>query len=312
MKLTVGINSGDDVKKLIECGGDEFFSSVLIDNLYLSARPSLKQYNFSIEEIDQVSKIVLKNNKNFFIAMNEPYDDDEIPDILSIMNNMIDIGISGFIISSIPLLLKIKNSRKNYGKLILSCLALALNEGSISMYKDMGIHRIILTRQNRIEEIEYFIKKFPNLEFETFGFFDKCNNLDELCRTTDYINFNDKKYKKEGCICHIAKTHEIVVSNSMKKIDNYENRIRDNLLWRIGCSHCFIRRLKKIGVTAVKLASRGWSFNKKLKVVKNLDELRRIEESKIKNLEFIKVSKLRFKELMGYDCHLPYDCYYRE
>jgi putative protease len=263
--------------------------------LYLNARPNLRQYNYRVDEIE---KLVEKADKiPVFVAMNEPYDYDEIPHIIELMVQLRKYGISGFIISSIPLLSKIENME--LGKLIISSLALALNRGAIELYRELGVDRIILTRQNKLSEIEKLIKLFPELEFETFGFFDKCNNLDELCRTTDYIRFKDRRYKKEGCICHIAENHVIEGRYSDRK-----KELIEILKWRIGCSNCFIDRLKGMGVDVIKLASRGWSFEKKRKV---LQMVKRVVSSEGGlNMED------EFEKLMGRRCVKPYDCYYRD
>ena len=308
----MGIQSIEEIQPLIKNGVDEFFGGLLIKGLYSNARPPLSQYNFkNIDELRKALKIIVSNQKEFYLVINEPFEGKDFYKIEKIMLEAMMIGVHGFIISSIPLLNYLNNSKNRFGKLILSCLGLCLNKESIKFYRNLGINRIILTRQNKISEIKNMTTSFPDLEFESFGCFDKCNNLDELCRTSDFLDFKNKSHTKEGCLCHLGSTHELKFYENSKQIEKDENNIRKMINWHNGCGACYLKRLENSGIDAVKFASRGWSLEKKLHHLEVMNFARKLINTDITNQEYIEKVRSFKENKENSNCSI-FDCYYKE
>lgn len=292
MKIVAGLGSIDDYKRLAEAGADEVFCGYVpyewnkkYGTIFPLNRREVLYYNIQISSLEDmkilrkmvdVYKVPVTITFNYLYYLEEQYEF-----IVEIMQDLIDIGFSEFIIADIALILFI-NSRKLKCKIHLSGECAEINRESIKVFNELNISRYIFHRKNTIEDMKSCISdnSEKNLQYEAFILNERCHYTGGFCSS---FHCDELEH-----LCKIP--YEIVKinanRNNFKEIDDnlksYEEQrqcedcqevsdIEDNyVIGSTGCGLCSLKKLKNAGVTHLKVVGRGNSIENMERDVRNL------------------------------------------
>lgn len=303
MKIVAGLGCIDDYITLVKAGADEVFCGYVpyewnkkYGNLFPLNRREVLYYNIQISSIEDM-KILKKMVKAYKVPVSITFNylyylEEQYEMIDGIIKELTAIGFNDFIIADIGLLLYLKQTAIKCS-IHLSGECAELNRLSIDFFNKLDISRYIFHRKNSIEDMESCISnnKVRNLEYEAFILNERCHytgafcnslHCDEmihLCKMPYHLskvsghanNFEDvdrrlKLYYKE---LDDMDKEEFYMENQCEVED--EEEISDSyILGSTGCGLCSLKRLKKAGVTHLKVVGRGNSIKNMENDVQNL------------------------------------------
>jgi collagenase-like PrtC family protease len=316
MKIVAGLGCIDDYITLVKAGADEVFCGYVpyewnkkYGSLFPLNRREVLYYNIQIGSLEdmkilkkmvEVYKVPVSITFNYLYYLEEQYEM-----IVKIIKDLIDIGFNDFIIADIALILYLKE--KNIKCSIhLSGECAELNSLSIDFFNKLDISRYIFHRKNSIEDMESCISnnKVKNLQYEAFILNERCHYTGAFCSSLhcdEMIHLCKMPYYLSKVSEHTNNFEEVDMrlENYYKELDDkaneecyMENKCDiDNeiegayILGGTGCGLCSLKRLKKAGVTHLKVVGRGNSIGNMEKDVQNLKKaigmLDDIEDNKI-------------------------------
>ena len=170
--------------------------------------------------------------------------------------------------------------------------------------------RVTLPRQLTLAEITLLHRANPNVEFEAFIFFDKCANLNAVCRFPALIG--GALARLNGCVCEEHNAPRMIRGHSDAR-DFVEARVAGRTRVPVtSCGACAMYAMVRAGVISVKVASRGYPTELKVWATENLCTL--ADDAATGDLteeEFVTRVSSRMGELLGAPCTGTI-CYYPE
>ncbi|MDO5516383.1 MAG: U32 family peptidase [Clostridium sp.] len=301
MKIVAGLGCIDDYIRLVKAGADEVFAGFVpydwnkkYGTLFPLNRREVLYYNVQINSIEDmkilkkmmdVYKVPVTITFNYLYYLEEQY---EI--IADTIKELINIGFYEFIVADIALLQYLK--KKNIKCSIhLSGECAEINRLSIDFLNQFNIDRYIFHRKNTIEDMKSCIEnnKVKNLEYEAFILNERCHytgafcsslHCDELAhicqlqytmakvnKETNHFKAVDDKFKRyygddEG------DSEEYTLDNHLEDYDADESY--KYILGASGCGICALKKLKRAGVTHLKVVGRGNSIDNMEKDIQGL------------------------------------------
>lgn len=317
MKIVAGLGCIDDYITLAKAGADEVFCGYVpyewnkkYGNLFPLNRREVLYYNIQISSFEDmkilkkmvdVYKVPVSITFNYLYYLEEQYEM-----IARIIKDLIDIGFCDFIIADIALLLYLKEKDIKCS-IQLSGESAELNRLSIDFFNKLEISRYIFHRKNSIKDMESCISnnEVKNLEYEAFILNEKCHYTGAFCNSLhcdEMIHLCKMPYHLSKVSEHANNFEEVHRRLELyyKELDDKDNEefymenqcdieneddIEDlYILGNTGCGLCSLKRLKKAGVTHLKVVGRGNSIKNMEKDVENLKKaiamLDDIEDSK--------------------------------
>jgi U32 family peptidase len=138
------------------------------------------------EAIDYARRI----GKRIYLTMNIYAHNSKIERFLDSFCELADLGPDGFIMTDVGLIYKAQKLRPNT-TIHLSTQANCSNWTTAEFWRDMGIKRIILSRELSLKEIAKIKEKVPDIELETFVHGSICIAYSGRCLISNYINHRD-------------------------------------------------------------------------------------------------------------------------
>lgn len=300
MKIVAGLGSIDHYITLVKAGADEVFCGYVpykwnkkYKNLFPLNRREVLYYNVQINSLSEmkilkkmvdVYKVPVSITFNYLYYLEEQY---EI--IGNMIKDLILIGFKKFIIADIGLLLYLKEKNIKCD-IHLSGEAAEINRLSIEFFNEFNISRYIFHRKNSIEDMKSCIynNKIENVEYEAFilnerchytgGFCNSlhCDEMTHLCKIPYKISkINEKSNDFQSIDKKFKFYYEKLNENNLEEydIENQEEQeeIEDTyMLGSTGCGLCSLKKLKKAGVTHLKVVGRGNFIDIMEKDVRNL------------------------------------------
>lgn len=308
MKILAPIDRVSEIEPLLKLGADEFFCGVVTDDKTAGSIRSagdIKRFSLpTISDLKRAVSIIKKNKKKIFLAINNPYITPEMKDIInkkiSIFSKM---GIDGFIISDLDLMDILK--KKNL-KVIASSFTSVKNEESAKFFIDLGVDRIIIDRQIKLDDLKAIKKISGKIELESFIMASACRSLPHYC----FPQLSQKEGYK-----HI---HPCLINSSVKALRKKRNGLKERDLDIIGkrlqtpkfsCGACAIYWFDRYGVDSIKIVGRGFSLERKIDNLRFIKmSLEALDNSNSKRIFYRKVRSL-FRNTFGLECKKRY-CYY--
>jgi len=332
------------IEKLSEAGATEFFCGIMPKEwvatydyqISLNKREWKPNQFHSFEKLSVATKKVHSLQKKIAVAFNAHYYIyEQLPFIEKYLGNLNEIGVDALIIGNIPLLLFVKDMGLNI-PIYISGEAGVYNCRSLNYFKRYNVKRILFPRDMSTDEMSSIIKKSAgyNMEYEAFAMSERCVFSAGYCRTShgySASNFCHQGWAKELYLRlpddylnqldsgSVESIDEVIPKPSLKLVKNWNSNVSQYRfftnchfhpastsalnLWG-GCGLCAVSKLKQIGITSLKIVSRGTSLDSKISRLKIIGQVLKNETL---NTEFpIKIKNTR--EL----CDLGYACYYRE
>ena len=298
MRLHVPINGNSNISRLAALGADGFYCGYLFrkDRLLNSvlSRHKGEKANFSSKEaLSAAGKIISSLRKTLSIAINEHFFPKKfLPDILSDINDFLQMDMRYFIISDINLLLLVKKKHPE-ANLIASTGMHVMNSNLIRFLKKMGIDRIVLPRHLTLREMKEIIATNPKTEFEIFVKNIACANIDGFC---SYLHGSIDK-ENYPAVCHAL-------------LFDQQQIVSDRHLSEFACAACTLWDLMRTNNKSliIKIVGRSSYYNDIIeKDVTFFNTLKGMLNSVSKNL-FKKRAREYYERIYGLSC--PKNCYY--
>lgn len=305
-------DSAYETEILIETGATSIYCGVFPS--YFEKYPyflSPNQRTFREAQMDEkeflrVSEICKKNNISLYVTINQNYFlEEQIPLIIKLAKDIDTIGIDGFIMGSIPLMIHLKESGIKT-PIVASTMAVTLNRFSARFYKEkFDIKKITLPRSLTISEIKSIIQSNPDIYFDTFILVGKCPNVEGLC---GFLHTNPDK------IWPCEQTYNIFPFKKESKAYKKAKIIQKE--WQgfprsHGCGLCAIPELIASGIKGLKIVGRGspTSFKKKnlmlvIQALEIFESIKSLEEGRKQVINL-------YKDNFRHECS-PFLCYFPE
>lgn len=313
MKIVAGLGCIDDYITLVKAGADEVFCGYVpyewnkkYGNLFPLNRREVLYYNIQINSFEDmkilkkmvaVYKVPVSITFNYLYYLEEQYEM-----IAKIMRDLIDIGFKDFIIADIALILYLKEEGIK-ANIHLSGECAELNRLSMDFFNKLDISRYVFHRKNSIEDMKNCISnnQVKRLEYEAFILNERCHYTGAFCNSLhcdEMIHLCKMPYNLSKVSENANNFEEVdrrlelyykeLEDNEISHIENQfdeEEELEDSYsLGSTGCGICSLERLKKAGVTHLKVVGRGNSIENMKRDVENLKKaIRMIDDIKQDN-----------------------------
>jgi U32 family peptidase len=264
MIICTPLHSAEDVEDLVEAGAGEFYAGIDIPEWkdrysihiemnrrgFLGGAADLKGLDGLAEAVERAHAF----HTPLLLAVNHlQYTAAQIPVLRKLLTDCRDIGVDGFILSDLNLILI---ARQLGLRVAVGVTAASANYYSYAFYKQLGVFRIIANRDMQLEELEAMRTAFPDLGMEVFMLGNRCKFTDGACFT-----LHDKD---RGAFCNLLKYADWeVMTHSGKAVPFAVEAmfIRNHTEFahfyrRNTCGLCSMWRLIRMGVDCCKLVGR--------------------------------------------------------
>jgi len=265
MKLLSPVSRVYEVQKVIEEGADEIYCGVLTPiwhdsyiGVSINRRPDARASFKTFEELQQTVEIAHSYNKPVYFTMNQQYyTEKQYPEVLDYVEKALKLGVDGFIVGSLDLLLTLNKMDVNT-KIIVSTTGAAFNSEAVNFYRELGANRVILPRHLTLKEIASIAKNTSDVELEVFILNSRCPNVEGYCTFLHGLATpkNEGLYKN-ACML----PYKVTVIDSGSGLD-VGKAIRRQKIWEqihmdsAPCGVCALYELNEIGITGVKIIGR--------------------------------------------------------
>lgn len=345
MKIVAGLGSIDEYIPYVEAGADELFCGYIPEKWAMKYgimnplnRREVLYYNVQIgsrSELEILQKMIQRYKVPVTMTFNSlSYIPKQYPEVLGIIRECTELGFHSFIIADPALLLyitqncpeqtRMDDSKMGGFHIHMSGETAEVNHKMIDEMRNFHISRVIFHRKNTLEDmascIAYEKQKFPDkpLEFEAFALNEMCHftgafcnslhcdELTHICRLPYRLGAyegagdagsGENPIRMEGTPGTFGEDGEISKEDTFEE-DGY-------LTGRTGCGLCALWKMQQIGITHLKLVSRGNYIDDTIEDIRQLKKaLEILEESKTEQ-EYKAAMR---KRLFPGDCSRS--CYY--
>lgn len=306
MKILVPMSRSQDVLPLINMGAEEFYCGLNLDwdqkyHIINSInRRYFKNANFkSINDLSRAASVINQHKAALFLTLNAPYYIPEQYHLLrKYIKKMVNVGITGFIISDIYLMKYVRNTYPHI-RIHASTVAAGINIETIRFFVDLKINRIVLPRELTPGEI-LDIRQNTDVELEVFYSPLGCSGIDGYC---GYQHIHEGNAGGSACINHDLRSfhHYCDMDKKLSNIPMHD------------CRLCQVYDLYKGNIDSIKIIGRGdplLSLKKKIILLKKMVEF--IERKRqLTKKEFCELVIQKIVKKSSFQCDTK-QCLYRE
>jgi len=330
LKITAGINGQleeQDIIELAELGANEFFCGVLPkewtdiygSNVSANRRSAESQFSDWPKFAKAVS-VIHRVKSKVAVAFNAlSYYEEQYPLLLNLVKKVCDLGADSLIVADMELLLRISELNPKVD-IHVSSEAGSYNSQTAALFSSIGVKRIIFPRHMAIDEMKNVIANNRNLEYECFILDQRCPMEGAYCTSSHgwlKMNFCQEDFKRT---LHKYSGNDAVSAVSPDEYFDWKNNRDRYEIWGIGvnsygsiltlrdyvilqCGLCGIKKLSEIGITSLKVASRGYFRERRCSSVELLGKI-------LRNADFSEES-CKVARSSRDICDMKYMCYYR-
>lgn len=338
MKIVAGLGSMDEYIPYVKAGADELFCGYVPEKWALKYgimsplnRREVLYYNVQIgskSELEILQKMIQRYKVPVTITFNALYyTPEQYPMVWEIIKECREIGFDSFIIADPALLLYIVESSSGQAeisgyRLHMSGETAEVNHKMLDEMRRFGISRVIFHRKNTLEDMEscitYEKQQFPEeeLEYEAFALNEMCHfsgafcnslhcdELTHICRLPYRLGFCEKSGL---AIRACGKCNGQMGEDEAEETGAESEGIDEEgyLTGRSGCGLCALWKMKQIGITHLKLVSRGNYIEDTIEDIRQLRKALKILEESATEQEYKTAMR---KNLFANEC--SHTCYY--
>lgn len=151
--------------------------------------------NFTNQEIIDAVAYAHLRNVRVFVTVNTLYSDDQFPELYEYISFLYNENVDAVIIQDIGLLHMIKTCFPSF-ETHMSTQASIYNKEAAAYYESLGVNRIVLARENTIEEIKDICTNTP-MDVEVFVHGALCMGYSGQCLFSSFLN--DRSGNKGSC-----------------------------------------------------------------------------------------------------------------
>lgn len=204
--------------------------------------------NFSLEDLKELSDFAKKLGKKVYVTMNIVPHDSDFSGLEEYLKYLESIGINGIIVSS-PYILETALRVAPKLERHVSTQTSITNSRAIDFYKELGVSRVVLARENTLDEIKTICNN-TDVEIEVFIHGGMCASYSGRCVLSNH--FTGRDANRGGC-AHSCRWNYHLYENG-KKITN------EKKIFNIGSKDLmaveFIPSLIDLGVASLKIEGR--------------------------------------------------------
>lgn len=231
----------------------------------------VRNNDFNQKKIINGIKEAHKIGKLFYVVTNIIPHNKKLETLIEDFIPIIEANPDALIISDPGIIMLIKEKFPKVN-IHLSVQANSINWATVKFWKNIGIKRIILSRELSINEIKEIKKNVPNIELEIFIHGSLCIAYSGRCLLSSYINKTDANQGSCTNICR--QKYDIKIKNiNFIKNKNIFLKLKDQYMPIFEDEHgsyilnskdlraiSYIKKLIKIGVKAFKIEGRTKSL----------------------------------------------------
>ena len=257
MKIFAPIRKSSYVEPLIEAGADEFYCGYIVDSWKDAFGNSIEMNrrsdcgadaNFTdISDLQKAISIAHSHGKKIMLALNHhQFTNSELPYVYEMIDLFDSISGDGVILADLS---AINYAVKKDIYVAASTDLHIYNIESVKFFVEMGVKRIIVSRDVPINTIAQMKDAATNVEIETFMINGPCKFSDSLC-----LGLHSTKY---GAFCRFLSecTQNVSSPYDNTLINNAYSHFLNDYMNR-SCGICAIWKLMSLGVDACKVVGR--------------------------------------------------------
>ncbi len=233
----------DAIKAAIAAGADAVYCGLNKFNARNRAT------NISFDDLQGILRLAHKNNCQVFITLNIIIVDSEIPDLISILNKLVNTSINGIIIQDLGLFYLLSKYFKGF-KIHASTQLTTHNEGQIKFLSKLNSDRVNLSRELNINEIKALTKVAHENKIltEVFVHGSYCLSFSGICYMSSVYSGNSGNRGRCSQPCR----DQYVTTPAGK---NYPLNLKDN------SAYFDLREIAEAGVDSLKIEGRIKQFD---------------------------------------------------
>ena len=302
MKIMVPLSSLDNIQRFSKAGADEFYFGFecsswterfggfeelnRMSSFGLHANLPYELVEMAIQQIHNVGAKV-------FITLNSPsYSKDELSFLQSIVQELETMSPDGLIVGSIEVCVALRECCQL--PLTASTMCAIYNSDILNFYRSLGIKRVIIPRDVRLDDLQSLIKGSPDLEFECFILRNGCRFSDANC-----LSFHSRDH---GSVCSYINKLPIQIRTKTKATPQEQreakanNFLYDKVFHHTACGLCEVDTFRRLGVSSLKIVGRA-------------DRIEEVERD-VKLLRHLIDHEGECRELVLDSCLYGLNCYY--
>ena len=308
MRILSPIDRPSEVDALADAGADELYGGYVPASWrrkYSLLGCANHRYfkNAQIEtkkDLETLIRAARRRGVKFYLALNSPYyTPAQYEDIVKDAARMDALGVDGFIISDIGLILRIRDTLP-HAAVHLSTLGTVMNKESARFFAGMGVRRIVLPRELTVSEIAGIVRANQGVEFDSFVMIGKCPNIEGFCTFT---------HNSPGLVwpCEVHYDTRIISGDESAKRIIEAQRQWSLVNRRQACGLCAIPGLANAGITSLKIVGRGGPAAAKVRAVEAVRDMLAMADAG--SAAFEAAARERYASVFGRECN-PYICYF--
>lgn len=329
MEITSPISHVDEIEHLVAAGAKELYCGVVPSNWVAQFNTGAVNRRYfsnlpSLSELEKAVTITHGLGAQLFLVLNaQHYGGDQLDALVKLGDSFHKMGGDAVIVADLTLIVVLREQVPGLG-IHVSSVASCRNSAAVSLYRDLGVRRVILPRDVTLDEIEAIAKAVPDVEIEVFILNDGCVFEEGVCHTIHLPK------KLGGPICVDSYQFEYVGATGKAMPHKAVRHLLDNdadykrwLWYRFGCGFsttqeghpygpcglCAIHRLRQAGVASIKIAGREGATERKIKSVEMvhqvLDKARQGGDAMSVASTAVGIRKTLTHCKSGYMCYYP-------
>lgn len=263
MKIMAPLSVTSDIDRLRQAGADEFYFGFEHSDwtkkfgcfAELNRMSSFgSRANIPFEQVESFVKTIRNSGGKSFITINSPsYSYPEIKFLKGLVEELQEIKPDGLIAGSIEMCAALR--RWTRMPVTASTMCGIYNSEILSFYLQLGIRRVILPRDIRLDDLKALIMAFPQVEFECFILRNGCRFSDGNC-----LSFHSRGY---GSLCAWLNKLPVKMrvdgglsANEMREVQS-NHFLYDRVFHHSACGLCEVDTFRALGIASLKIVGRA-------------------------------------------------------
>lgn len=321
MKIFAPLRDKKHVTELAMAGVDEFYCGLVLEDwmeefgesIEMNRRSACKEEaNFmSLQDLKGAVEITHSVEKKILLAINHhQFTNKQLPYVYKVIDQFSEIGGDGVILADLNAI----RYAKNKGVFVAGSTDLNIyNVASAMWLVNMGVDRIILSRDIPLETIIKIKNQIGNVELETFMYNGPCKFSDSLCLGLHSTSYGAFCRFLNTCSFNFKKKDDTELTKEEKSIIDQTYSAFLNDYMNTSCGLCALWRLIKNGINACKVVGRVLPVERVKKDVSLVEKNIRIALNSRNEEEYL-ANMVRPDHLKncnnGYQCFYPNEIYY--
>ncbi|MCH5260580.1 MAG: U32 family peptidase [Lachnospiraceae bacterium] len=263
MKIMVPLSTIENIDRFRQAGADEFyfgfehpewsrrFGGFEELNRMSSFGP---QANLPYAKLENVIQRIHKVGASAFVTINSPaYSPDELEFLQRLTAEIESWGPDGLIVGSIEACVALHDTCQL--PLTASTMCAVYNTDILSFYTDLGIKRVILPRDIRLDDLRSMASAYPDVEFECFILRNGCRFSDANC-----LSYHSRTH---GSVCAYINTLPAHINLDIKEMLEERREARsnhflyDHIFHHSACGLCEVDSFRNLGISSLKIVGRA-------------------------------------------------------